>query len=179
MKLFEETVKENVVYDGRIIKVRSDDAKIANGTIVKREVVVHPGGVGIALEDTDGTFFMVRQYRYGQQEVMLEFPAGKKEPGEDHFLTAQREIIEETGYSGKDWVYLGHMAPTPAYDTEKIDMYYAKVDQFFGQHFDEDENIILEKHTLDALVEMIMNQEISDAKTIGMTFMVKQYKETH
>lgn len=177
MELKEETIKKNVVYDGKIIRVRSDDAKCANGNLCKREVVEHPGGVGIALEDHDGKFFMVKQFRYGQQEVMLEYPAGKKEYGEDALKCAKREIVEETGYEATDWVYLGHLAPTPAYCEERIDMYYAKVKDFKGQHFDDDENIVVEKYSLDELISMIMQQKISDAKTVAMTFMVAQLKK--
>ena len=77
MKLEEKQIKANYEYQGKVINVRCDDAMIANGTIVKREVVEHPGGVGIALEYEDGKYFMVRQFRYGQMDVMLEFPAGK------------------------------------------------------------------------------------------------------
>ena len=176
MKLEEKQVKANYEYQGKVINVRCDDAMIANGTIVKREVVEHPGGVGIALEDEDGKYFMVRQFRYGQMEVMLEFPAGKREKGEDKFITAQREIVEETGYEGYDWKYLGYIAPTPAYDEEKIFMYYAKKGKYVGQHFDDDENIALCKYSIDELVDMIMKQEITDAKTVAMTFMVKEMK---
>lgn len=175
-ELTEKQISANYKYRGKIINVRLDEALLANGQKAWREVVEHPGGVGIALEDNDGKFFMVRQFRYGQGQETLEFPAGKKEAGEDDLLTAKREIIEETGYEGENWIYLGEMAPTPAYDTERIGMYYATAGKYVGQHFDEDENIVLEKYALDELVEMIMNQKITDAKTIGMTFMVKELK---
>ena len=172
----EKTLTKEAVYDGRILHVRKDTAELEDGMVVDREVVEHPGGVGIALEDEDGTFFMVRQFRYAQQEETLEFPAGKKEKGEDPLTTAKREIVEETGYEGTDWVYLGKMYPTPAYDTEVIDMYYAKKGRFVGQHFDEDECIEVCKLTLDALSDKILANEIPDAKTIGMTFFVKENK---
>lgn len=174
--LEEKQLSATYKYKGRIINVRLDEAQIANGNKAWREVVEHPGGVGIALEDNDGKFFMVRQYRYGIGHETLEFPAGKRELGENDLLTAKREIVEETGYEGKNWIYLGEMVPTPAYDSERIGMYYAQVDKYVGQHFDEDENIILEKYSLDELVDLIMKQEIIDAKTIAMTFMVKELK---
>ena len=77
---------------------------------------------------------------------MTEYPAGKREPGEEPLLTAQREIIEETGYEGRDFVYLGNMVPTPAYDTEVIELYYARSGKYIkGQHLDDDESIRLFK----------------------------------
>ncbi|MBR2759539.1 MAG: NUDIX hydrolase [Solobacterium sp.] len=176
MDMKEKTLKKNTVYDGHIIKVRLDEALSAEGDKVPREVVEHPGGVGIALEDEEGKFFFVTQYRYAQEEIMLEYPAGKKEPGEDPMTTAKREIIEETGYEGVDFVRLGAMVPTPAYDTEVIDLYYARQGRFLGQHLDSDEYIHLSKLTMDEITEKIVSGEVSDAKTIGMTFLIKEFK---
>ena len=69
------------------------------------------------------------------------------------------------------------MFPTPAYDTEVIDMYYAKKGKYVGQHLDEDERIDVCKLTLDELSDKILSNAIPDAKTIGMTFLVKENKE--
>ena len=177
MELKETTISETTVYDGHIIKVRLDEAKLPDGSTAPREVVVHPGGVGIALEDEEGKFFFVTQYRYGQGQVMLEYPAGKKEPGEDPLETAKREIVEETGYEGTGFVHLGSLVPTPAYDTEVIELYYAKQGEFRGQHLDEDENINLTKLSLDEITERIVRGEVTDAKTVAMTFLIKEFKE--
>ena len=174
MKYKEDAIKQEIVYDGKIIKVRKDIAKTTDDKEVFREVVEHPGGVGIALEDEEGRFFLVRQYRYGQSMEMLEFPAGKKEIGEDPLETAKREIEEETGYKGEDFIELGEIVPTPAYDTEVINLYYAKQGEKVGQNFDEDEYIELEKKTLDEIIDLILNGEITDAKTVAMAFLIKE-----
>ena len=172
----EETLKKEYKYNGHIIRVRLDEAKTPDGNTVPREVVEHPGGVGIALEDEEGKFFMVTQYRYAQEKIMIEYPAGKKEPGEDPLETARREIIEETGYEGVDFVRLGQMVPTPAYDTEVIDLFYAKTGEFLGQHLDEDEYLNVSRMSLEEITEKIITGEITDAKTMGMTFLVQEYK---
>ncbi len=177
MDKFEKRVSTTRIFDGKIINVRTDNVVLPNGEEGYREIVEHPGGVAVALENSDGTFYLVNQFRYGQQKLMLEFPAGKKERGEDPLVTAKREIIEETGYSAKDFVYLGQMVPTGAYLEEVIDMYYAKADKFIGQHFDEDEFITLEKYTLNEIIEMCMNQNICDGKTIAMAFMIREMKD--
>lgn len=176
MSMEEKTVKQEYIYNGKILKMRKDLAEMPDGMVCDREVVEHPGGVGIALEDEDGTFFFVKQWRYAQGKVTLEFPAGKKEKGEDPFITAQREIVEETGYEGTDWFYLGKMYPTPAYDNEVIDLYYAKKGQYHGQHLDEDEFIHVEKYTLEELVEMCVKGEVPDAKTMTMAFLIQANK---
>lgn len=172
----EKTLTKESIFDGVILHVRKDTAQTVDGEIVTREVVEHPGGVGIAMEDDDGTFFLVSQWRYAQSVVTLEFPAGKREKGEDPLTTGKREVIEETGYEGKDWYYLGHIFPTPAYDTEIIDLYYARKGAFCGQHFDRDEHIQLKKYTLDELTEMVVHQEISDSKTVYMTLLIRELK---
>lgn len=173
----EKKLSSERIFDGKIINVRKDVVLLPNGKEGYREVVEHNGGVAIALEKDDGTFFLVKQFRYGQQKVMVEFPAGKKEKGEDPLETAKREVIEETGYSMKDIVYLGQMVPTGAYLEEVIDMYYAKTDEYFGQNFDEDEFITLETQTLDNIIKKCMSNEIIDAKTIAMAFMIRELKE--
>lgn len=176
-ELKEKTIAQSYVYEGTVVRLREDKAELCDGQIVDRTVVEHPGGVGVALEDEDGKFFFVSQWRYAQGEVTLEYPAGKREKGEEDLLTAQREVIEETGYEGTDWKYLGLMYPTPAYDNETIGMYYAKKGRFVGQHLDSDENINVSKFSLDEITDMILQGKIHDAKTIGMTFLVKENKE--
>lgn len=173
----EKTIKKNYIYEGKIIKLREDKARLEDGSVVDRTVVEHPGGVGIALEDEEGKFFFVTQWRYAQSVETLEYPAGKREEGENDLDVAKREVIEETGYTGKDWVYLGTIYPTPAYDSETIGMYYAKKDKYVGQHLDEDENIEISRLTLQNITDKIVAGEVADAKTIAMTFLVKEMKE--
>ena len=138
------------IFEGNILHVYKDTVEIEDNLTVEREVVQHIGGVGIALEDTDGKFFFVKQWRYAQQE--------------------------ETGYTGKDWIYMGKIYPTPAYDTEVIDLYYAKVDQYIGQHLDEDEKIQIYKYRLEELKELIMEGKIPDAKTVSMAMFLQEMK---
>lgn len=176
MELFEKTLKREVVFDGKVFTACKDKALVKDGMEVDREVILHRGGVGIALETSDHKFFMVEQFRYAQEKVMLEFPAGKKEEGESSIVTARREVVEETGYTGKGFYYLGQIVPTGAYDSEVIDMYYAKQGEYIGQNFDEDENLRVSTYSLEDLKEMILTGKITDAKTIAMVFHIDQLK---
>ncbi len=174
--LTQKTLKKETVFDGQILHVRRDEARMPDGQIVEREVVEHPGGVGIALEDENGRFYVVRQWRYAQEQETLEYPAGKKEKGEDPLMTAQREIVEETGYEGTDWKYLGSMMPTPAYDTEVIELYYARKGAFRGQHLDSDEELDVKTCSLEELTEGVLTGSIRDAKTMYLTLLLRELK---
>ncbi|MBR2810173.1 MAG: NUDIX hydrolase [Solobacterium sp.] len=174
-ELKETCISSEYLYKGKILNMRHDKA-LVGGEVFDREVVEHPGGVGIALEDEKGRFYLVSQWRYGQNKVMKEFPAGKKEKGEEPLVTAKREIVEETGFEGEGFVHLGSLVPTPAYDTEVIELFYAKQGKFVGQHFDEDENVLVSRMTLDEIIADIMSGKIDDAKTVAMAFMIREMK---
>lgn len=99
MELIEEKLKTVISYHGVIVNVRLDEARLPDGSLAKREVVEHPGGVTVLPLEADGTVWCVRQYRYPFSRTLLELPAGKLEPGEAPELAAARELSEETGLS--------------------------------------------------------------------------------
>ena len=95
MDMTEKTLASREVYRGRIIRVREDTVLLPNGKEGRREVVEHPGGVGILALDGDDVL-LVRQYRYAFSRVLTEIPAGKREPGEEPSVTARREFFSVT-----------------------------------------------------------------------------------
>ncbi len=165
MHLYEKTLDSLVIHDGIVIKVTKDTVELENGKTSVREVVHHNGGVCVVpLTDKDEIIF-VKQFRYPFKEVLLEIPAGKLNKGEDHYLCGKRELLEETGAVAEHFEYLGVMYPTTGYLTEKIYMYYAKGLTFENQMLDEDEFLDVEKIPFQKALEMVMNNEINDAKT--------------
>lgn len=165
MKLEEKTVESELKYDGKIVKLFVDKAEVENGDIVKREVIKHPGGVCVVPLDEDENVIFVRQFRYPHKRVFLEIPAGKLEYGENHRECGLRELKEETGFVCDSFEYLGNLVPTPAYDTEIIHMYLARRLHAGEQNLDKDEFLETEKIPLKKAAEMIMKNEIADAKT--------------
>ncbi|GHU75895.1 ADP-ribose pyrophosphatase [Clostridia bacterium] len=161
----EKTVAKHTIYSGKIVSLRVDDALDNYGKPIEREVVEHPGGVGILALDDDGNALLVRQFRYGVGETVLEIPAGKLEAGEAPLTCGKRELTEETGYEAAEWMDLGVLLPTPAYDTERIYIYLAKRLTWRGQHLDESECLELVRIPLKNAVEMVTNNEITDGKT--------------
>ena len=162
----EKTVEENCVYDGKVVRVFCNKAELENGNVVTREVVEHNGGVGILPIDSEGNVYLVRQYRVGASEELIEIPAGKLEIGEDPVKCGLRELSEETGFSASGLVSLGYIYPTPGYDTEKIHIFIAKNLIEGEQHMDEDEFLDVIKMPYVKALMMIESGEITDAKTI-------------
>ncbi len=165
MHLEEKQLTSELKYDGRIVKLYADTALLENGDTTLREVIKHPGGVCVVALTEDNEALFVRQFRYPHGKVLLEIPAGKLEYGEDHRACGLRELREETGCTCDSFEYLGKLLPTPAYDTEVIHMYIARGLHSGEQHLDDNEFLEVEKIPLDKAVEMIMDNEISDAKT--------------
>jgi len=166
MKLYEKTLNVNPIYDGRIIRVHVDDVELENGTVTKREVVDHPGGVSVAVLTEKNQLIFVRQFRYPYKKVLLELPAGKLEPGEDPFEAIKREQLEETGTRGENYISLGEVYPTGGYCGEIIQLWACRaVGRQEELHLDEDEFLATERIPLEKAVEMVCNNEIPDAKT--------------
>lgn len=165
MHLQEKTVDTEPIFDGKIIKVRKDKAELENGSVVTRELVIHPGGVCVVPVNEKGEVYLVKQFRYPFQKVLTEIPAGKLEVGEDHRSAGLRELKEEVGAECESFEYLGVMYPSVAYLTEKIHMYLATGLSFGEQSLDEDEFLDVEKMPLSQAVEMVINGEIKDGKT--------------
>lgn len=163
--LTEKTIKSTTVFDGRILHVIEDEVELPNGAPAKREVVRHCGGVCIAALDSDNNLYFVRQFRYPYNEVVLELPAGKLEKGSTPLENGKRELKEETGCTGYSFVSLGAMYPSTGYTDEIIHLYACKVESVGEQEPDDDEFLNVEKIPLKKAVEMVLNNQLADAKT--------------
>lgn len=174
---FEKKIDGETLYKGIIVDVSMDHAELINGDIVRREVVHHPGGVTIIPVEEDGTVWCVRQFRYPMQREMLEVPAGKLEYGEKPLPAAERELSEETGLAAGRMVYLGECCTSPGFSTEVLHIYLALELRRGEAHPDEDEFLNVEKHSLEALTDMVMAGEIDDAKTIIAVLKARRFLE--
>ena len=151
----EKTLKDTTVFDGHLIRVHVDDVELDNGMVAKREIVSHPGGVSVAILTEKNELLFVKQFRCPYQEELLELPAGKLEPGEDPFEAMKREQLEETGTTGKNYISLGNLYPTPGYCGEIIRLWACRVDKETGElSLDPDEFLQTLRIPLDKAVEM-------------------------
>ena len=172
MDLTEKTLSSREVYQGRILRVREDAVLLPNGDQGTREVVEHPGGVGILALDGDDVL-LVRQYRYVFSRVLTEIPAGKREPGEEPFVTAQRELREEIGAEAADWTDLGALIASPGCYGETLYLYLARGLTFGDTHPDEDEFLEPLRVPFDRAVSMCLSGELTDAKTVAALLKAK------
>lgn len=164
----EKFVNRKEIYQGKVVHVVCDDVSLDDGRMAKREVVMHNGGACIALQDDDGKFLMVKQFRYALNKEMLEFCAGKLEKDEDALSAIKRECEEELGFKCNDVIALGYIIPTCGYCNEKIYLFYGKKGEYVGNNFDEDEKIEAYKYSIEEIKAMIDNGQIDDAKTIAL-----------
>ena len=164
MAKIEKTIKSNIVYDGKILRLNNDDVEV-NGLKVTREIIHHHGGVCI-LAFVDNKVAMIKQYRYAYGEEVLELPAGKLEKGENAYQAGLRELEEEVGLKAESLTDFGEMYPSCGYTNEIIHLYKANNVSSVERHLDPDENIDIYYYTLDEVKNMISQNIIKDAKTI-------------
>ena len=175
MDLREKMVSSQTIFDGKIIKVTLDQAELPDGKLASREVVYHPGGVAVLALDEDNTVYLVRQFRYPIQQLLLELPAGKLDHGAEEaaLLGAQRELSEETGLEASEWTYLGYTLASPGFCDEALHMYLARGLTRAKQHLDEDEFLDVVTMPFDELVKQVMDGAITDGKTVSAALKVK------
>ena len=164
MDLFEKELSKNYVYQGKILSLRVDEIELPDGRRSRREYIEHRGGAGVLAVDEQDYIYLVKQYRYAYREVVLEIPAGKLEEGEKPWLTARRELKEETGLSGKIEEF-GLLYPTPGYTNEPLYIYLATKLERGDNHLDNGEFLDVVRLKFDEALNMVLSGEIRDAKT--------------
>ena len=169
--LVEERISSENVFKGVLLEVCKDQVRLPNGVISVREYITHPGAVVILAYLDNGNLLFERQFRYPLQRVFLELPAGKIDHGEDIRNTAERELLEETGYVANNWSHIGVMHPCIGYSDERSEIFVAKGLSYTGSNnLDQNEFLdVIEISPADAK-NAVWNGEITDAKTISALF---------
>ena len=164
--LVERQLDSTSVYEGHFLRVLKDRVALPDGSTSSREFIRHPGAVMVVPLLDDGRLLMERQYRYPMARVMLEFPAGKLDPGESPLACGQRELTEETGYTASEWAYAGVLHNAIAYSDEGIHIYFARGLTRGEQKLDAGEFLELVTHTPAELDQLVACGDVTDAKTL-------------
>ena len=158
-----ERIGSEEIWSGKIATVRVDRVRFDDGEEADREVVAHPGAVGIVAHDGE-RLYLVRQPREAvNEQALLELPAGKLE-GEDPLATAKRELAEEIGKGAESWEYLTSFWTSPGFADEECHLYLATGLYDHSEESGEDERIEVVTVPLDQIGQTIA--ECRDSKTL-------------
>jgi len=164
--LKETRLDSATVYRGHFLHAVRDTVRLPNGERGVREYVQHPGAVMIIPLLDDGRVVVERQYRYPLQRAMIEFPAGKLDPGEDILACARRELREETGYVAREWARAGVLHPVLAYADEFIEIWFARGLTLGERELDAGEFLDVLAVSPAQLLEAARDGIVTDAKTL-------------
>jgi len=164
--LTEHPVESRQLLRGRFLDVRGDTIRLPDGDLASREYIVHPGAVVVVPILDDGRLVLERQYRYPLSQVLLEFPAGKIDPGEPASRCAERELAEETGYRAREWAFAARLHNAAAYSTEFIEIWFARGLTLGERHLDHGELIDVVAMSESELEALASTGELTDAKTL-------------
>ena len=172
--LVERQIESTQVYKGKLLNVRSDRVLLPDGTEATREYIMHSGAAMIIPVLPNGDLVMERQFRYPVGRVLIEFPAGKLDPGEEMLVTAQRELLEETGYRAAKWEFLAKVIPIVSYTNEQIEIFLATELTLEKSKLDVGEFLEVFTISFDEAFAKMKAGEIVDGKTVIGLYMLRE-----
>jgi ADP-ribose pyrophosphatase len=166
MEVWDES---ELLYSGKVVKLRVGTVRLDDGVRAHREVVEHPGGVCV-VPFTGHSVLLVRQYRIAVGEYVLELPAGKLEdPNEDHRYRGERELEEETGHRAGQMIYVGCYYMAIGFCSERVHIYLGLDLTEHQQMLEEEERIEVVEVPLDEVRQGLKQHTFVDGKTaIGL-----------
>ena len=180
--LEEKTIEVKEIFKGKVLDVEVHMVSLPNGGTSTRELINHRGAVAVLAITKENEVILVEQYRKAIEQVTLEIPAGKLEPGEDNKkLSAIRELKEETGYEVTEdqLTKLFDVHVALGYSSEVITIFYVDGLEYAGeQNPDEDEFVNLKKYKVDDALKLLDYNTISDSKTMLALMYLKNRKGT-
>jgi ADP-ribose pyrophosphatase len=161
--------------------VTTDDVQEPNGVRARRDVIHHSGSVVVlAVDDSTATprVLLERQYRHAATDYLWEVPAGRIDPGEHELKAAQRELLEETGYTASKWRRILKFYASPGFVAETMSVFLATGLRAGEAQPEEDEIIYKRMVPLPAAVRMVIRGTIRDGKTISSVLWLDHVSRT-
>ncbi len=168
-------ISSEIAYRGRVFNVRHDVLARPDGKEITYDTVVHNGAVAMVALDSDQQVLFVRQYRHSTGKRLLELPAGTLDDGESPEACAQRELREEVGMAPGSLTKLGEFFLAPGYSSERMWIFLARDLRPEKLEGDEDEDISIERMSLEQSLAAIRSSEIEDAKTIAGLYLAQEH----
>ena len=165
-----KVISSRTVYRGPVFWVTTDDVQEPGGVRARRDVIHHTGSVVVlAVDESRSTprILLERQYRHAARAYLWELPAGRIDPGEKPLPAAQRELLEETGYTATHWRRILHFYASPGFVAETMSVYLATGLRAGLAQPEADEVIQKRMVPLPDAVRMVLNNTIRDSKTIS------------
>jgi ADP-ribose pyrophosphatase len=165
-----KVISSRTVYRGPVFWVTTDDVQEPGGVRARRDVIHHTGSVVVlAVDESRSTprILLERQYRHAAGAYLWELPAGRIDPGEKPLPAAQRELLEETGYTATHWRRILHFYASPGFVAETMSVYLATGLRAGLAQPEADEVIQKRMVPLPDAVRMVLNNTIRDSKTIS------------
>ncbi|MEI8035394.1 MAG: NUDIX hydrolase [Betaproteobacteria bacterium] len=162
----ERCLQSKTVYQGQLLHVIRDSVQLPNGAEAIREYIRHPGAAMIIALLDDKTLVLERQFRYPLGQHFIELPAGKIDPGEAPLQTAQRELLEECGYTAKRWRHLTTLHPCIGFADEKIELYLAEDLTRVPRQLEADEFLEVLHVPIATAMDWIREGKITEAKAV-------------
>jgi len=167
------------LYRANGVALRVDQCEVPNGNIFEPYVIETGTWVNVIALTKDREVILVRQYRHGAGQVMLEIPAGVMDAEDESPLdTAKRELSEETGYRSEKIIEIGKSYPNPATHNNLTYSFLALDAELIGQqHLDETEEIDVSLMPFDEFVMVAKNGDLPQALHITALFFALAYME--
>lgn len=175
--LTETQVSSRNVFDGELLHVYQDQARMPDGKVKVREYITHPGAVVIIPLLDNGELVLERQHRYPLHRDFFELPAGKIDQDEEPLSCAKRELLEETGYIAHNWRYLATLHPCIGYSDEKLIYYLATGLTLREANLDEGEHLEVFTLPLKTALEWVKAGKITDNKSVSGLFWAEKVSQ--
>ena len=163
------------IFKGHTVDLGIEKVTLPNGHSLELEVVRHPGATAIVPLHEDGTITLIHQFRHAGGGMMVEVVAGKLDNGEVPDLCARRELKEEVGLECERLTRLGMIHTTPGFSDELIFLFVAEGLTETGATPEPEEYIRPWRMTIDEAKKMVMDGDITDAKTICALTLLDNY----
>ncbi len=173
----EKTISSQLIYEGRIVKLRVDTVQAHGDRETTREIIEHADCVAIIAVDTDDNILLVNQFRKAVEKELLEIPAGGIEAGEDPVDCVCREMREETGYLPEKVERLGGFYSAPGYCTEYLHLYLATDLTLSLLYAEDTDSIQLVRVPINQITKLIASGTICDSKSIAGLFTYLEHRE--